>query len=58
MPGGVDDFAFILSVFTPEKEDQVFFFVGERLDDGISELLPALILMATGLFGSNGESGI
>lgn len=55
---GIDKGTFSLSIGTPENENQIFFSIGQTVNDGIGKLFPALILVRTGLVGTDSESGI
>ena len=51
----IDQGRFLASVVSPEKKDQVLFFVRELLDNGIRERLPPFILMRSRLARTDGE---
>src|SRR5712691_3931236 len=52
---GVDKRALFLRVAPPEDEHQALALAVEHVDDGVGELLPALVLMAPGFPGFHGE---
>src|SRR6266581_3862138 len=52
---GIDEGALFLRVAAPEHEYQALAFPVEQFDDGVGELLPALVLMAAGFPGLHGE---
>ncbi len=54
----VNSGSLLLSVRSPQHEDEAFQVVAERLHHGVSERLPAFVFVGVGLVRSDGQHSV
>ena len=55
---GVDEFTLSYGITAPKKEDYATTTLGKSTDGGICELLPTVMLVATGQMGTNRKGSV
>lgn len=58
MSTSIDKTSFFLGIVAPENKDQVLFLAHQLVNYGVGKLFPALVLVGSGLVGTNSESGV